>query len=114
MNQSAGGGRGPHDGPEFDDIKDRLDELGGKLDRIKDREAKAAPQADGQRGKAMGFAFRIATEMVAGVFVGGIMGYSLDRLFGTAPILLIVFLLLGVAAALMNSVRAAMKMQKDL
>jgi ATP synthase protein I len=61
----------------------------------------------------MGVAFRIATELVAGVFVGGFIGYFLDQWLGTAPILLIVFLLLGIAAGLLNSVRAAQRMQKD-
>jgi ATP synthase protein I len=108
------GGRDPQDGPDYSDIKKRLDQLGGKIDRVQDRERANAPQDNAARGKAMSFAFRMATELVAGVFVGALFGYGLDSLLGTAPILLIVFLLLGVAAALFNSVRAAQNMQKDL
>jgi ATP synthase protein I len=59
----------------------------------------------------MGLAFRIATELVAGVFVGALLGWALDKWLGTAPFLLIVFLLLGIAGGLLNSIRAARKMQ---
>jgi ATP synthase protein I len=117
MVQSSSGGKGPRDGEvDYSDIKQRLDQLGGKLDQVKGRDGgKLDPAADdGKRGRAMGVAFRMATEMVAGVFVGGFIGYFLDKWLGTAPILLIVFLLFGVAAALFNSVRAAQRMQKEL
>lgn len=118
MVQSAsGGGDGRDDGKaDYSDIKQRLDTLGGKLNHVKKGEtAENRSQTDNERrGKAMGMAFRIATDMVAGVFVGGFIGYFLDNWLGTAPILLIVFLLLGIAAGLLNSVRAAQRMQKDI
>ncbi|NJM33818.1 MAG: ATP F0F1 synthase subunit I [Rhodomicrobium sp.] len=116
MTTSASGENGGRQGgePDYNDIKKRLDSLGGKLGKVK----KAGPSADDEaargRGQAMGVAFRIATELVAGVFVGGFIGWLLDRWLGTAPILLIVFLLLGIAAGLLNSVRAAQKMQKNM
>lgn len=114
MTQSAGGGRPPRDdGPDDRDIKRRLDQLGGKLSQVKGRQP-AEPTDPRARGRAMGFAFRLATEMVAGVFVGGLLGWGLDKLLGTAPFLLIACLLLGVAGGLLNSVRAAQRMQKDL
>lgn len=114
MAKSPGGDRGPRDEPDYSDIKGRLDKLGGKLDQVKGR-TPVQPEGDpAARGKAMSFAFRLATELVAGVFVGGLLGWGLDQLLGTAPILLIVCLLLGVAGGLLNSVRAAQRMQKDL
>ena len=45
--------------------------------------------------------------MIAGVAVGGFIGWALDRLFGTAPILMVVFLILGAAAGIMNVIRSA-------
>ena len=114
MAKPPSGDRGPHDEPDYSDIKNRLDKLGGKLDQVKGR-APAQPEGDpAARGRAMSFAFRLATELVAGVFVGGLLGWGLDKVLGTAPILLIVCLLLGVAGGLLNSVRAAQRMQKDL
>ncbi len=115
MTPSASGGDDNRQGDraDYSDIKKRLDTLGGKLDVVKsqERDEKRAASDDGARGRAMGMAFRIATDLVAGVFVGGFIGYFLDQWLGTAPILLIVFLLLGVAAGLVNSVRAAQRMQ---
>ena len=58
---------------------------------------------------ASGFArgFRLATELVAGILVGAGIGWVLDRLIGTSPVGLIIFLLLGFAAGILNVVRAA-------
>lgn len=114
MTTPSGRDRDTPDEPDYSDIKNRLDKLGGKLDHVQGRNP---PKPDGDptaRGRAMSFAFRLATELVAGVFVGGFLGWGLDRLLGTAPILLIICLLLGVAGGLLNSVRAAQRMQKDL
>ena len=60
----------------------------------------------------MGLGFSIAAQLVAGVLIGGAMGYFLDRWLGTAPWLMVVFLMLGFAAGLMNVVRTAREMQK--
>lgn len=61
----------------------------------------------------MGQALRLATELVAGVAVGGFIGWALDRLFGTAPFLMVAFLFLGGAAGIMNVVRTAKAMQGE-
>ena len=107
----SGDGRGQRDKPDFEDIKGRLENLGEKLERVQERNE---PDTDPQgRGKAMGGAFRIATDLVAGVFVGGLLGWALDQALGISPILLIVFLLLGVAAGLLSAVKAAQQMQKN-
>lgn len=116
MVQSASGGRGEdrEDGEaDYSEIKNRLDRLHEKLEDLDEREVAARPkQDDAARGRAMGIAFRIATDMVAGVAVGGFLGWLLDQWLGTAPILLIVFLILGIAAGLRNSVRAAQRLQE--
>jgi ATP synthase protein I len=51
--------------------------------------------------------FRLSTELVAGVLVGTLMGWLLDRWLGISPWGLIVFLLLGFAAGVLNVMRAA-------
>jgi ATP synthase protein I len=53
----------------------------------------------------MGMAFSIAAHMVAGVGVGALGGYWLDRWLGTSPWLLIVFFFLGAAAGMLNVYR---------
>lgn len=55
-------------------------------------------------------AWRMVTELVAGLVIGFGMGYGLDRLFGTMPILLVVFTLLGLAAGIKTMMRTANEM----
>jgi ATP synthase protein I len=58
----------------------------------------------------LGIAFRLSTEFVAAPFVGGAIGWGLDYLFGTAPVLLLVMFCLGIAAGFRNLLRAAKEM----
>jgi ATP synthase protein I len=51
--------------------------------------------------------FRLSTELVAGVLVGAGLGWLLDWWLGTSPLGMIVFLLLGFAAGVLNVMRAA-------
>ena len=57
--------------------------------------------------QAMAKGFRLSTELVAGVIVGAIIGWVFDRLTGFSPWGLIVFLLLGFVAGVLNVMRAA-------
>ena len=98
-------------GRDADTIRRRLDRLGEQLAEAKGLHSKAPrPEPQGQ-GAALGPALRLGIELVAGVAVGGFIGWALDRLFGTAPFLMVVFLGLGAAAGIMNVVRTAKRMQ---
>ena len=61
-----------------------------------------------------GFArgMRLSAELVGGVVVGFILGWLLDRWFGTSPWGLIVFLLLGFTAGVLNVMRSARVIQR--
>ena len=50
-------------------------------------------------------ALRIGTELVAGLAVGVVIGWLLDRWLGTKPLFLILFFILGSAAGIMNVFR---------
>jgi ATP synthase protein I len=78
-----------------------------RLDRLKLEQAAATadPTTPGSmQGMAAGL--KIASEFIAGIAVGGAIGYGIDRLFGTLPIGLVVFLMLGFAAGVLNVVRS--------
>lgn len=98
-----------------DAFKKRASDLGARLEKVKaEARAKRGPESDGRaRGAAMGQAMKIAIELVVGIAVGGFIGKILDDQFGTAPWLLIVFLMLGFAAGLMNIIRTARRLQAE-
>ena len=50
----------------------------------------------------MGVGLRVGIELVSALVVAVAIGYGLDRLFGTKPILTAVFVLLGGAAGVLN------------
>jgi ATP synthase protein I len=86
----------------------RLRGLGDQLGQHRPREPSETrpgrPAADAS-GYARGF--RLSSELVAGVLVGAGIGWALDRLLGISPWGMIVFLLLGFAAGVVNVIRAA-------
>lgn len=55
-------------------------------------------------------AWRLVIELVTGLLIGFGLGFGLDRLFGTAPWLMIVFTLLGLAAGVNVMLRSAREM----
>ncbi|RDV03636.1 AtpZ/AtpI family protein [Undibacter mobilis] len=86
----------------------RLQRLGDRLaqaDRPSEQETGARQTANNAAGFARGF--RLSSELVAGVLVGAMIGWLLDRWLGISPWGLIVFLLLGFAAGVLNVMRAA-------
>lgn len=62
---------------------------------------------------AMGIAFRFTTELVSALVVGGGIGWGLDWLFGTRPIFLVVFFMLGAAAGIRNVMHAAKEINEQ-
>ncbi len=53
-------------------------------------------------GSPWGIGLRVGVELVAAMVVAVAIGYGLDRLFGTTPILTAVFVPLGGAAGVLN------------
>ena len=80
--------------------------------RLNEARKRRETTGPGNRQTAFGQAFRLSSEMVAGVLVGGFIGWWLDYWLGTAPWLLLLFFFLGVAAGILNAVRAANEMNK--
>ncbi len=93
-------------------IRQRSAELGQKLDALKSQKAKVERSiGEAPQQSAFGPAFKFAGELIVGVVVGGGLGWALDRQFGTAPWLMIILVVLGFAAGLLNVVRAAQEAQ---
>ena len=67
----------------------------------------------GQRGSALGMAFRLSTELVLGLLIGGGMGWFLDQWWGTRPWLMILMFFCGMAAGLKSVLLTAAAMNKS-
>ncbi len=68
---------------------------------------------DGGAARGAGRGFRLASEFVAAIVVGALLGIGLDAIFGTTPWIAIVMVLLGFAAGVLNVVRAAQRMGSE-
>ena len=67
---------------------------------------------DKQNTSPIGTAFKLSTELVAAVAVGTIIGFILDKTFGTKPWLILIFFFIGVVAGITNVIKSAKNMQK--
>ena len=75
-----------------------------------------APEKGDHRGtKPVGWGdgLQVGIELIAGIVGGALLGWGLDHWFGTKPIFLIVLLLMGAAAGMLNAIRAMRRMQGD-
>src|SRR6201989_2682058 len=109
-----GQGNGSRDkSPDEAALSARLGSLDRRLSRIRGSRNIGTDQVGGQsedgaaRGSAMAIGFRLSSELVAGVVVGAAIGWGFDRLLSTSPFGLIVFLLAGFTAGVVNVVRSA-------
>jgi ATP synthase protein I len=86
----------------------RLKRLGEGLARQRADET-ATDASENRAATASGYArgFRLSSELVGGVAVGAGLGWLIDRGLGIKPWGLIVFLLLGFAAGVLNVMRSA-------
>lgn len=69
---------------------------------------KVEPEKSSNQEAAKGFALavKLSSEFIAGVIVGALLGYLIDRFVGTAPWGMIIFLLLGFCAGVLNVLRS--------
>src|SRR5262245_20948110 len=87
----------------------RLRRLGERLDQLGPRRQVEPGSASRSSTDMSGFArgMRLSAELVGGVAIGFLFGWLLDRWLGTSPWGLIVFLLLGFTAGVLNVMRSA-------
>jgi ATP synthase protein I len=90
----------------------RLRRLGDQLDQHRPSPSPQNVPGPAADSSALARGFRLSSELVAGVLVGAVIGYWLDRWLGISPWGLIVFVLLGFVAGVLNVMRAAGVMPK--
>jgi ATP synthase protein I len=81
--------------------------------RLRRAQAKRIEREEGTgrapRQSGLGFAFRIGTELVAGIAVGAGIGLGLDYWLDTRPWFMILFFFLGAGAGMLNVYRTVMR-----
>ena len=86
-------------------FKTRLEIAKNKLSRKNLYKNKQSPSS-------IGTAFKMSTELVSAVVVGTIIGFILDKTFGTKPWLILIFFFVGAVAGFVNVFKSAKKMQR--
>ncbi|WP_430458959.1 AtpZ/AtpI family protein [Shimia sagamensis] len=69
------------------------------------------PRAD-EHYSGANLAWRMVIEMVAGLGIGFGIGYGLDSLFGTLPIFMVLFTMLGLAAGIKTMLSSAKEIEE--
>lgn len=92
------------------DDRERLAQLEARIEKLKAKDA-PKPHQESHYSQAH-LAWRMVIELVAGLLIGFGIGYGLDSLFGTLPIFLVLFTLLGLAAGIKTMMRSAQEIQQ--
>ncbi|HEU4987773.1 MAG TPA: AtpZ/AtpI family protein [Rhizobiaceae bacterium] len=94
-------------GDQPDDLDRRRRELEAALESRRPRKPDGGEDSKSDGIGGFGNALRLSSEFIAGIVVGAGLGWFIDRMAGTSPWGLIVFLLLGFAAGVLNVLRSA-------
>ena len=83
-----------------------------RLEIAKKKASKGELNGKKHNPSPIGSAFKLSTELVSAVAVGTIIGFILDKTFGTKPWLILIFFFVGVIAGIVNVFKSAKNMQK--
>jgi ATP synthase protein I len=97
-------------GSDDDPDKRRLDDLGRRIEAVRDQHPEPKPAQPSGR---LNVVYRLSTEFVAAVFVGVALGWGFDTLTGWKPVGIILFSMLGIAAAFYSVFRAMRQLNAE-
>ena len=93
------------------DHSERLAQLEDRIEKLKAKDA-PKPHMEEHYSQAH-LAWRMVIELVVGLLIGFGIGYGLDSLFGTLPLFLVIFTLLGLAAGIKTMMRSATELTQE-
>lgn len=112
-------GAGTQPAAEEARLSARLSDLNERLSHVRKEREFEKNQTGGEeqsvraRASAMAVGLRLSSELVAGVLVGALIGWGIDHFLSSSPWGLIIFLMLGFTAGVMNVMRTAGLMAKQ-
>jgi ATP synthase protein I len=94
------------DNKKSDEMKASLDDLSTRVSAAREANEPKSPRGF-KEVSTYGIATRLVAELIAGIVVGVLFGWYLDQWLDTKPWLMILLIMIGVAAGIMNVMRAA-------
>ena len=91
------------------DNQNRLKQLDDRIAQVKATQYGGPATEEHYSAAQQGW--RMVIELVAGLGIGFGIGYGLDVLFGTPPIFMVLFIMLGLAAGIKTMMRTAQEIQ---
>lgn len=111
-NMSGSSQNGRSKDPETETSEADLSARRDRLNRVLEgQRAAEVAERKAQNSDTSGYAqaMKLSSEFISGIVVGGGLGWFIDQWLGTLPFGLIVFLLIGFAAGVLNVMRATGK-----
>jgi len=103
----------PPDTPRPEPARKETSDLAARIASAKHDQVVEAGEATARASGGssnLGRAMRLGSEFIAAVLVGAGIGYALDEWLGTRPWIMLVMLLIGFAAGILNVTRAVAEM----
>ncbi len=91
--------------------RERLERLEKRIGEMKGGKAPASKMEEHHAQAHL--AWRMVIELVTGIVIGFGIGYWLDSVFGTKPVFMVLFILLGFAAGVRVMLSSAREARKD-
>lgn len=105
--KSPGAGKDVERKPVSGGLDQRLNRLEAELAKKGMFKPPASEDERSETSSSVAQAMKLSSEFIAGIVVGALLGWVLDRYAGTSPWGLIIFLLLGFGAGTLNVLRSA-------
>lgn len=96
--------------PDTEDSSERLKRLEARIAAAKGG-GDATPHQEEHYSQAQ-VAWRMVIELVAGLGIGFAVGFGLDAVLGTTPVMMVIFIFLGLAAGVKTMMRTAQEVQQ--
>lgn len=103
----SGAGKDAEKGSVSGELDQRLNRLEAELAKKGVLKPPASEEGRSETSASVAQAMKLSSEFIAGIVVGALIGWFIDRYAGTSPWGLVVFLLLGFAAGTLNVLRSA-------
>ena len=109
----------PRPQPDPEPHRRRVEEIDAQLKAVRATVEKPRPEGansavgSGMSQRQTSVAYRVMVDMIAGLLVGGFLGYWLDRWLGWTPWSLVTGLVLGFVAGVNNAWRAIRDYSRD-